>query len=122
MRGRIVKGALGAIIGGAAVGGAQVLASHHRRPRVLGIPIPDGLNPRHGGAKKLTQAIDPKKLTQAIDPKKLSHSIDAKKLADNLDVKDVMRKIGDAAEQIEARSEDVRMLSAQAKRLTRKLS
>jgi hypothetical protein len=122
MRSRIVKGALGAIVGGAAVGGAQRLASHHRRPRVLGIPIPDELNPRHLGAKKLTQAIDPKKLTHAIDPKKLTHTIDAKKLADNLDLKDMLRKIGDAAEQIEARSEDVRTLSGQAKRLTRKLS
>lgn len=106
MRERIVKGALGAIIGGAAVGGAQRLAthSHHRRPRVLGISIPDELNPRH------------------LDPKKLAPNLDAKKLANSIDLKDVLRKIGDAAEHIEARSEDVRMLSGQAKRLTRKLS
>ena len=71
------------------------LANHYRRPRVIGIPIPDDLNPRH---------------------------LDAKKLAGNIDIKGVLRKIGNAAEQIEARSEDVRALSGQAKRLTRKLS
>ena len=95
MRERVVGGALGAIVGGAAVGGVARLANHYRRPRVMGIPIPDDLNPRH---------------------------LDAKKLASNIDIKGVLRKIGNAAEQIEARSEDVRTLSGQAKRLTRKLS
>jgi hypothetical protein len=94
MRDRIVKGALGAIVGGAAVGGAQRLVSHQRRPRVLGIAIPTELKPH-------------------LDPKKLANTVD---------LKDLLRKIGDAAEQIEARSEDVRTLSGQAKRLTRKLS
>ncbi|MGZ4168022.1 MAG: hypothetical protein ACXVR1_04270 [Solirubrobacteraceae bacterium] len=61
----------------------------------MGIPIPDELNPRH---------------------------LDPKKLASNIDLKDVVRKLGNAAEQIEARSEEVRALSSQAKRLTRKLS
>jgi hypothetical protein len=91
-----VKGALGAIVGGVAVGGAQKLASHSRRPKgVMGITLPGELHPRH---------LDPKRLTN------------------NIDLKDVLRRIGDAAEQIEARSEDVRNLSHQAKRLTRKLT
>jgi hypothetical protein len=94
-----VKGALGAIVGGAAVGGAQKLASHsRRRPKgVMGITLPNELNPRH-------------------------LHLDTKRLTNNIDLKDVLRKIGDAAEQIEARSEDVRNLSHQAKRLTRKLT
>jgi hypothetical protein len=71
---------------------------------VLGIPIPQELMP------------------QNLDPKKLPKPVDAKKLAKGVDVKAVVRRIGNAAEQIEARSEDVRMLSAQAKRLSRKLS
>jgi hypothetical protein len=104
VRGRIAKGALGAIVGGAVVGGAQKLASHSRRPRVMGIAIPAELRNVH---------VDPKKLTSHLDPKKLT---------DHVDLRDVLRKIGDAAEQIEARSEDVRTLSGQAKRITRKLS
>ncbi|HEY2320372.1 MAG TPA: hypothetical protein VGH67_18845 [Solirubrobacteraceae bacterium] len=112
MRDRIVKGALGAIVGGAAVGGAQRLVSHQRRPRVLGIAIPTELKPH----------LDTKKLTHNLDAKKLTHNLDPKKLANTVDLKDLLRKIGDAAEQIEARSEDVRTLSGQAKRLTRKLS
>ena len=95
VRERIVGGALGAIVGGAAVGGVSRLANHYRRPRVMGIRIPDELNPRH---------------------------LDTKKLAGNIDIKGVLRKVGNAAEQIEERSDDVRALSAQAKRLTRKLS
>jgi len=101
-----MKGAVGAIVGGAALGGISRLASsrqQQRRPRVMGIPIPNELNPRH--------------LHLRVDTKKL----DPAKLAKKVDVKDVLRHIGDAAEQIEARSEDVRMLSGQAKRLTRKL-
>ena len=113
MRGRIVKGALGAIVGGVAVGGAQKLASNARRPRSRGISIPAELRHVHIDTKKLTKNLDTKKLTKNLDPKKL---------ASQLDLKDALRKIGDAAEQIEARSEEVRDLSGQAKRLTRRLS
>jgi methyl-accepting chemotaxis protein len=104
MRARFAKGALGALVGGAALGAAsRVAASRHtRRPRVLGIPIPEELDPRNLELKRLTKAIDLK--------------------TDRLDLRDLARQIGNAAEQIEARSEDVRMLSAQAKRLSRKLS
>jgi hypothetical protein len=103
MRARIAKGALGALVGGAALAGASRVASRQaRRPRVLGIPIPEELDPRNLDLKKLTKAIDLK--------------------TDRLDLRDLARQIGNAAEQIEARSEDVRMLSAQAKRLSRKLS
>jgi hypothetical protein len=65
-----------------------------RRPEVFGIPI----------------------------PRELGRNFDAKKLVKSVDVKDLAKQIGNAAEQIEARSEDVRMLSAQAKRLSRKLT
>jgi hypothetical protein len=57
-----------------------------------------------------------------VDPKKLSEAVDTKKLSKNVDLKGVMRHIGNAAEQIETHSENVRMLSAQAKRLSRRLS
>jgi hypothetical protein len=67
----------------------------NRRPKVLGVRLPRELRPRN---------LDPKKLT------------------DGVDLKRVVKQIGDAAEQVEARSEDLRMLSAQAKRLSRKLS
>jgi hypothetical protein len=106
---------LGAIVGGAVVGGAQKLASQSRRPRVMGISIPNELNPRN-------LHLNPKKLTPHLDAKKLTPNLDPKKLTSNIDLKDALRKIGDAAEQIEARSEEVRTLSGQAKRLTRKLS
>jgi hypothetical protein len=55
-----------------------------------------------------------------VDLKKVMKGIDAK--TDRIDLRHLAQQIGDAAEQIEARSEDVRMLSAQAKRLSRKLS
>jgi hypothetical protein len=94
VRDRLVKGAVGALVGGAAVGGLQRLAGHYgRRQRVMGIPVPNELSPRH-----------------------------LEKLARNIDLKDVFRQIGNAAEQIEARSDDLRALSGQAKRLSRKLS
>lgn len=59
----------------------------------MGIPVPEELSPRH-----------------------------LEKLARSIDLKDVSRQIGNAAEQIEARSDDLRALSGQAKRLSRKLS
>lgn len=80
------------------------MANRHSRPRVLGIPIPDELNP------------------QRFDAGKLAGHVDVKRLAKNVDLKDVIRQIGNFAEQVEARSEDVRTLSAQAKRLSRRLT
>jgi hypothetical protein len=91
----IVRSAVGALVGGAAVGVAGRLANRRSKPKVLGIAIPDELNPQR---------------------------IDAKKLASQLDLKDVMRHIGNFAEQVEARSEDVRSLSARAKRLSRRMT
>jgi hypothetical protein len=79
----------------------------------MGIPIPDGLHAHH---------LAPKKLVKNVDPKRLSETVDTKKLSKNVDPKGVMRHIGNAAEQIETHSENVRMLSAQAKRLSRRLS
>jgi hypothetical protein len=95
---------VGAVVGGAALGVANRLASHHSRPKVLGIRIPDELNP------------------QRLDAGKLASHVDVKRLAKNIDLKDVIRNIGNFAEQVEARSEDVRTLSAQAKRLSRRIS
>jgi hypothetical protein len=95
---------MGAVVGGAALGVANRLASRASRPKVLGIRIPDELDPRH------------------LDPGKLASHVDVKRLAKKVDIKDVVRHIGDFAEQVEARSEDVRTLSAQAKRLSRRIS
>ena len=51
----------------------------------------------------------------------MTKNVDVKKLAKNVDLKDVVRHIGDFAEQVESRSEDLHMLSGQAKRLSRKI-
>lgn len=90
-----MRGAVGAVVGGAAIGAAGLVANRRSKPKVLGIAIPDEINP------------------QRLDPKKL---------ASQVDLKDVIRHIGNFAEQVEARSEDVRMLSAQAKALTRRIT
>ena len=100
-RGAAVKGAI-AVAGSAALGAAaSVLVKRSRRPRVLGVQIPRKLDLRRVAPKKV------------VDPKKLASSID---------LKHVIKQIGNAAEQIEARSDDVRILSGQAKRLSRQLS
>ena len=88
LRSKLVPSAVGAVVGGAAVGAAR-LASRHSRPKVLGVRVPDQLNPRHIGK--------------------------------DLDIEAVIRHIGNFAEQLEARSEEVRALSAQAKRLSRRI-
>jgi hypothetical protein len=98
-----VRSAIGAVVGGAALGVAGKLANRHSRPKLLGIPIPDELNP------------------QRLDAGKLASHVDVTRLAKNVDLKDVLRHIGDFAEQVEARSDDVRALSGQAKRLSRRI-
>jgi len=90
-----VRGAVGAFVGGASLAVAGRIANRRSKPKVLGIAIPDELNPQR---------------------------LDARKLASHVDLKDVVRQIGNIAEQVEARSEDVRLLSAQAKRLSRKVT
>lgn len=80
------------------------LANRHSKPKLLGITIPDELNPQRLGTSKLTGHVD------------------IKQLAKHVDLKDVLRQVGNLAERVEARSEDVRMLSAQAKRLSRRVS
>ncbi len=87
-----MSGAVGAVVGGAAIGVAR-LVDRHKRPKVLGVAIPDEL---------------------------MGH-VDVKRLANGVDVKDIIRKVGNFAEQVEARSEDLRTLSAQAKRLSRRI-
>jgi len=100
------------MIGGAALGAAK-LANRRSRPKRTGISIPHDFN---------TPRFDASKLTKGLDASKLTKGLDARKLADHVDLKDIVRQIGNVAEQVEARSEDVRMLSAQAKKLSRKLS
>lgn len=75
-----------------------------RQPRVLGVAIP-------------RQIELPK-----LDLKKLAKDVDLKKVAKDLDLKKVAKQVAEVSEQIEARSEDVRFLSGQAKRLSKKLS
>jgi len=86
--------------------------SHASRPKVLGIPIPDELNPSRFDAGKLTRHVDVKRMTKHVDVKRLTKK---------LDLKDVVRHIGDFAEQVESRSEDLHTLSGQAKRLSRRI-
>jgi hypothetical protein len=107
-----VRSAVGAVVGGAALGVAGRLANRHSRPKVLGIPIPDELNP---------QRLDASKLAKTLNARKLASHVDVKGLGKNVDFKDVIRHIGNFAEQVEARSEDVRTLSGQAKRLSRRV-
>jgi hypothetical protein len=99
----VVRGAVGAVVVGAAFGVAK-LGNRHSQPKLLGIRIPDELNP------------------QRIDAGKLAAHVDVKRMTKNVDLKDLVRHIGDFAEQVEARSEDVRSLSGQAKRLSRRIS
>ncbi len=93
LRMKVVTSAVGAVVGGAALGVANRLVNRHSRPKLLGVRIPD----------------------------ELEH-VDVRRLAKGVDLKSLIRHIGDFAEQVEARSEDVRSLSAQAKRLSRRIS
>ncbi|HEY2595025.1 MAG TPA: hypothetical protein VGK33_14105 [Chloroflexota bacterium] len=108
-----MRGAAGAFVGGAAIGVARLATKGHSRPKMLGITIPDELNP---------QRLDASKLAKSFDARKLVSHIDIKGLGKNVNLKDVIRQIGDVAEQVEARSEDVQALSRQAKRLSRRMS
>jgi ribosomal protein S15P/S13E len=101
---KVVRSAVGAVVGGAALGVANRLADRYSRPKVLGIRIPNELNP------------------QRLNAGKVSAHVDVKRLAKNVDLKDLIRQIGNLAEQVEAHSEDVRSLSGQAKRLSRRIS
>ena len=103
---------MGAAVGGAAIAAGR-LASRDTRPKVLGIRIPKELTPQRLGAGKLVKGLDAKKLA--------SH-VDFRGLAKDVDLKDVLRHIGDFAEQVEARSDDLRTLSGQAKRLSRRVT
>jgi hypothetical protein len=95
-RTKILTGAAAGLAGTAVIGVAGRAASQRtRRRRVLGIAIPDELR---------------------------THTVDAARLVARIDLQDVMRRIGDAAEQVEAFSDDVRIWSSQAKRLSRGLS
>jgi hypothetical protein len=94
---------VGAVVGGAAFGVAKLANQRQSRPKVLGMRLPNELNP------------------QRIDVGKLTGHVDVKRLAKNVDLKDIVRQIGNLAEQVEAHSEEVRTLSGQAKRLSRRL-
>jgi hypothetical protein len=108
-----VRGAVGAAVGGAALGVAKRLTNRSSQPKVLGIRIPKELNP---------QRLEASKLVKGIDAKKLVSHVDVRRLGKDMDLKDLVRQIGNLAEQVEARSEDVRTLSAQAKRLSRRMT
>lgn len=110
----MVRGSIGALVGGAAYGASRLATNRPNASRMLSTAVRE-LRP-HGAEhrKFMPKNFDTRKLV----PK----GFDAKKVVDSLDLNELMRKIGDAAEQIEARSEDVRMISGQAKRLSRKLS
>ena len=83
------------IVGGAAVGLAgRAAVKRKRRPTVLGVKIPRGMAPR---TVKL-------------------------QMPRGLDVKTIARQVEHAADRLERTSEDVRLASAQAKRVSRKLS
>ena len=93
--GKIAKGALGVIVGGAAVGLAgRAAVKRNRRPTVLGVKIPRTMVARN---IKL-------------------------KMPRGLDVKTIAKQVEHAAERLERTSEDVRLASAQAKRVSQKLS
>jgi hypothetical protein len=93
--GKIAKGALGVIVGGAAVGLAgRAAIKRNRRPTLLGVKIPRAMVPRN---IKL-------------------------KVPHGLDVKTIAKQVEQAADRLERTSEDVRFASAQAKRVSRKLS
>jgi hypothetical protein len=100
----IVRGAAGALAGGAAVAAGKAAANRFRQPRVLGMRVPRELMPRK------------------LDVDKLTKNVDLGKIAKNADVKKLARRVEKAAAQVEDRSEDLRLLSQQAKRLSRKLS
>ena len=103
MRAKVVRGAVGAVVGGAAFGVAKLANQRNAKPKVLGIRIPNELKP------------------QRLDAGKLAEHVDVKRLTKNIDLKDIVRQIGNFAEQVEAHSEDVHTLSGQAKRLSRRL-
>lgn len=108
-----MRGAVGAMLGGAALGVANHLVNRRTQPKLLGIRIPDELNP---------QRLDVSKLTKGLDTKHLASHVDVTRLGKNVDLKGIIRQIGNLAEQVEARSEDVHTLSGQAKRLSRRIS
>ena len=108
---------MGAAVGGAALAAGR-LATRDSRPKVLGVRIPNELNPQRLGASLAKRTSLPKRL----DAKKLASRVDIKGLAKDIDLKNVLQHVGDVAEKVEARSEDIRALSGQAKRLSRRVS
>jgi hypothetical protein len=93
--GKVAKAALGVIVGGAAVVLAgRAAVKRNRRPTVLGVKIPRRMAPR---------------------------SINLK-MPSGLDVKTIAKQVEHAADRLERTSEDVRLASAQAKRVSQKLS
>ena len=93
--GKIAKGALAVVVGGAAAGLAGHAAlKRNRRPTVLGVNVPRAMAARN---LKLRMLRD-------------------------IDVKTIAKRVEHAADRLERTSEDVRLASAQAKRVTKRLS
>jgi hypothetical protein len=116
-----VRGAIGAVVGGAALGAAKLANTNRRSKPKLTRGLDASKLTKGLDASKLTKGIDASKLTKGLDAKKLASHVDVKRLARNVDLKDLVRQIGDLAEQVEARSEDVHTLSGQAKRISRRI-
>jgi hypothetical protein len=95
---KMARSALVGLAGSVAIGAATRMAGRKpRRTSVLGVAVPKAI---------------------AV-PKDLKP---AKFMSGRVDYPDLMRRIGDAAELIERRSDEVRLVSSQAKRISRKLA
>jgi hypothetical protein len=98
-----------------------------RRTKVLGIAVPKSFKPenlvRELKPEKLMRELKPEKLMRELKPEKLMRELKPEKLiSGRIDHEDLLRRIGDAAEVIEKRSDEVRLVSSQAKRISRKLA
>jgi hypothetical protein len=103
---------VGAVVGGATVGAAGHLANRHSKSRLRGVRIPNGVNPKR---------LDVTRLIRGLDANELVSHLDVKRLSKNIDLKDLIRQLGNIAEQVETRSGEVHALSGQAKRLSRRM-
>ena len=61
-------------------------------------------------------------LPKELRPENLASNVDLKKLSGKVDYKNLVRRVGDAAELIERHSDEVRVVSGQAKRISRRIA
>ena len=122
-----MRGAVGALVGGAAFGVATRVTKASAPPKVLGVRLPNELNPRRLDKTARAKGKDIKKLASHADVRRAAKNavkdVDLKGVdLKGVDLKGVARRIGDLAEQVENHSEDVQALSRQAKRISRRFS